>query len=558
MPNLHDYVRWRGDLPFDDDAFNIVDNLVLAALANVELGDLVPPLGGGAVTLQAVGRALTEQEAGTPRSRRLVFVPPALVVDAGSSRRFGEALLSGAVDITDAVTGTQFAAVTVALPDGSSYVAFRGTDNSLVGWREDFTLSFDRVPAQTSAAAYLREVLATTSGPVRVGGHSKGGHLAVFAALSTTPADRERIVHVYDNDGPGLSPEITDLDAREVFRSRTTKIVPEFAVIGRLFESGPASLIVASTGKGIVQHDIMTWQVEGTHLVERATGSARAATVSGLIDAWLEDAAHDDRRDFTDALFTALGAGGATLVQDVARRDHGSFESVLFSLVRSRSETRRSLGTTVRVLRRAVRRVDASELLRRGQMMRGALLVVVGVLFVEAPVVALQVLGAFATFVVSVVVAVRLLRYAARYRKEHEVRWPWIAGGVFAFALLLVGLANVESLVTPTNLLLGAALIAAGCSSAKDGFPLLYRRPRRGMRGALLLISAAVAVLMGIVALVTADRVMSLFVLQVGLYFIVAGLVEMLFTVHDRVRRAYVDESAIEDLAKFGDDARVS
>jgi len=172
------------------------------------------------------------------------------------------------------------------------------------------------------------------------------------------------------------------------------------------------------------------------------------------------------------------------------------------------------------------------------------LLVAVGILFAQASDVAVQVLGAFAALTASVVVAVRLVRYHRRFGRAHDVRWPWVAGGVALFVLLLLLLARIEILVTPMNALLGTALLVAAGVSTTEGLRFLRPgRPRR-VRGVLQLTSAAVGALLGVVALTTVDRVLPFFVLQVGLYFIVVGLIETFFVLHDHVRRTSTDAAA--------------
>ena len=168
------------------------------------------------------------------------------------------------VDEVDEERALQFAAVQIDMP-AETYVSFRGTDSTLVGWREDFMLSFTVTESQREAAGYLERAIAraTEQGKmVRVGGHSKGGNLAEYAAALCPEELRERIVRVYSNDGPGMAPEVMSIDSRKVLGGKLRRIVPSYSIIGMLFaRETDEQIVVRSTGSSINQHDPTTWQV---------------------------------------------------------------------------------------------------------------------------------------------------------------------------------------------------------------------------------------------------------------------------------------------------------
>ncbi len=541
MANLLDYVRWRGDITLGERPLNIVDGLVLTALSNIDLAGIVPPAGSGeSILVRDAAAALSERPSSGVGDRRLVFVPAALLEALGASARFGDAALSAYVDETDHVTGMQFAAVTVHLDNGYTYVSYRGTDSTITGWHEDFTMSFDLVPAQPLAAAYLGHRLADTTGPLVVGGHSKGGNLAVYAAMKQDGHEQERIVAVYNNDGPGLAPGIADDAALARISDRIIRIVPEFAVIGRIFDSDVSTHIVASTARGLMQHDIMTWQVEGVSLSERPAQSRRSVILNRAVDIWLEGAAPADRRDFTDAVFGALSAGGAVLLQDIPSRGSGSFESVIFSFARSRTKTRRTLRIGAGALAQAFTAADFSGLLQQKAILRGVMLTVIGLYFIAVPSLGVQVLGGLTAFVVCVYLAGRLRRYFARYYREHRLRWQVLILPA-AFLVLLAWGAQLNAFAIPRNILLSGAMVAYAWSTGRRALRMFYQSPRRGVVGASLAVSAVVSLLFGIVMLSTVDRVMPFYILQLGQYLLVAGLCTLFLFVRDRVAAEYSD-----------------
>ena len=209
MANILEYLDWRGDLTLSERPFNEVDNLILAEICYLDFSGFVPAgFQTQQVTLQAAASAYF---AAHPETNMGVLVPdqiPVLVEHAAKTARFGDIRLLGYVNRIDEETQTQFSALTMLLPDGSAYVAFRGTDDTIVGWKEDFNMAFTpEIPAQKYAAEYLRQVSGTLPfRPLLVGGHSKGGNLAVYASVFCGQEVQKRILAVYNNDGPGFCP----------------------------------------------------------------------------------------------------------------------------------------------------------------------------------------------------------------------------------------------------------------------------------------------------------------------------------------------------------------
>ncbi|MBQ9317267.1 MAG: DUF2974 domain-containing protein, partial [Atopobiaceae bacterium] len=231
MANINDYLQWRGDISLEERSFNDADNVILSVLSYLDFTGIVPGERTGAgIGLALACRRLLERAGGdvVPYVRSLAKIDSTFVELMADSRRFGSATLRSYVDVVDEARSLQFSAFQVDLPSGETYVAFRGTDSTLVGWREDFMLSFEVTEAQREAATYLERALvraAEQGRMVRVGGHSKGGNLAEYAAVCCPSELRERIVRVYSNDGPGMAPEVMRRDGREVLGDRLRRIV---------------------------------------------------------------------------------------------------------------------------------------------------------------------------------------------------------------------------------------------------------------------------------------------------------------------------------------------
>ncbi|MBQ3372054.1 MAG: DUF2974 domain-containing protein [Oscillospiraceae bacterium] len=330
MATIFDYLEWRGDVPFSADPFQEVDNLVLAELVYTDFSGIVPS-DGTEITLQdafdTYFRTHSREELLADKS--FYSKCPLLMDEMVKGGRFGEMKLSRYIDEIDVRREAQISAVTFRLSDGTAYVAFRGTDGSLVGWKEDFNFSFlSETKGQSRAIQYLNRIGAKLDCPLRVGGHSKGGNLAVYASAFCEPAVREKILTVYSNDGPGFKQETTDSDEYMQLLPKIVSIIPDTSIIGLLLSSKSTHRVVKSSASGILQHDGLTWQVHRNRFVE-APLSPAGELIHKTMGAWLEQMDDETRQSFTDTVFFPIEATGMDTFSEISDQKWKSVEAML-------------------------------------------------------------------------------------------------------------------------------------------------------------------------------------------------------------------------------------
>lgn len=237
-----------------------------------------------------------------------------------SSPRFRGMRVAGFRSELDPEAEQQFAAATFLLPDGSAYVAFRGTDSTLVGWKEDFNLSFQcPVPSQIAARDYLDEAARELPGrPLFTGGHSKGGNLAVYAASECAPGVQERVVRAFSHDGPGFNEAFLRDGSYERIAGRIEKTLPRSSVIGMIFETQEDYAIVDSTSVALMQHNPFTWVVEGAAFREVEKLDAGARYLDRTIAEWVESVSPEERGRFIDIAFDVIGATEAERTGEIS------------------------------------------------------------------------------------------------------------------------------------------------------------------------------------------------------------------------------------------------
>lgn len=318
MGNIMDYISWRGDLSFEQSQFNEVDNLILACFSYVNLDGISAVTKQKGIGLKKLTKefmklhTMKELEA----DKSFIRLAPFMMMEMAKSVRFGKCVVRNYVNDIVTEAEPQFAAMEIVLEDGTSYVSFRGTDDTIIGWKEDFNLSTGVVPAQKRAIEYLQKISEHTDGMLRVGGHSKGGNLAIYGSVMCKSA-HEKILEIYSNDGPGFSREFQELPETKEMMPKIIRIIPEYSIIGTLLEHEKEPVIVASSSKGLLQHDGFSWEVQGPALVRRDSLNKTALRFIEILHKWIDGMDMEQKRLLIEDLFATLQASGYENLSEV-------------------------------------------------------------------------------------------------------------------------------------------------------------------------------------------------------------------------------------------------
>ena len=356
MANLLDYMDWRGDLTLKQAPFCEVDNLILAELSFLDFSEIVPGPGEGAgITLaQAAERFFAARPAGEKIDMG-VLVPddiPELLRKMAVSNRFSRMKLNGFVNHLDTEKTKQFAALSIETGDGMVYLSFRGTDDTLAGWKEDFMLAYlPEVPAQREAVAYACQMAQQyPRRKLRLGGHSKGGHLAIWAGVFVPANVQRRIVQVWSNDGPGFLKDIRSLPEYRRLVGRIVSIVPKSSVVGMLLNHEENQTIVDSSQTGLLQHDGFSWMVMGDHFV-RIESLSRHSKLSDLaLKEWVDRMPMEQKARFVEGLFDVLSASGAETLTDLKEDRLKNAAAMIRAMKDMEKDTRDALIYAVKLL----------------------------------------------------------------------------------------------------------------------------------------------------------------------------------------------------------------
>ncbi len=310
MGTVLDYLKEYGDYTLAEKPFCEVDSLILSQFSYLKFDGMLPE----EATDGAAGRIVSLEQIrhheqydslyGDERYRRDNM---ALFLGMYDSRRFHDTKIMNYVNRIDLDTEMQFAAVTIVLPDDMVYVAFRGTDETIVGWKEDLNLAFSEpVPGQRMSVEYLNRAAETFQGAFHVGGHSKGGNLAVYASMNCQEAVRGRIVTIYDHDGPGFRPEVKAQGAYDEIAERIRKTVPRSSLVGMLLYSEGEYEVVESRSIGLAQHNPYTWLVRDDGFLIADDIRSGRKFMDKALNQWILSLAQEEMHTFVDTLYQVL------------------------------------------------------------------------------------------------------------------------------------------------------------------------------------------------------------------------------------------------------------
>lgn len=372
MENIISYVKKWGQYSLFERPFNEVDSLVLCQLVYLHYGNFVPGLGkrNHPVSIQDIYKDPEKDhildDYWYRQNNKELFGAVA------ESRRFGSLKMNFYVDIINEEEQAQFSAMTYVLEDKNIYIAYRGTDATIVGWKEDLNLAFSKpLPSHQLAVEYMERVAGMTAGNFYTGGHSKGGNLAAYAAMNCASRTKERLLKVFNNDGPGFRPEIREKGNYQEIKERMVKFIPRSSLVGTILEDHDDFILVESRGVGMLQHNAYSWKIEEDHFI-RAKNMAEGKMVrDAALNEWILSLTEEETHAFVDTLYDVVSASEASNVFEfgadwknclqnifeAAKEIDETTRKVIFKIIRSLFEiTGEKRATELREKRREIKK----------------------------------------------------------------------------------------------------------------------------------------------------------------------------------------------------------
>ncbi len=347
MADLFDYLTWRGDLGFKESPLCEVDAMIFSAICYLPF----EYAGLKKREKPTVGAAILKIFEIPNFEKYLLLKSDAVLMEKiQNCERFSNLKILNFESINDEENQTQFFAMTLEIGKNQTAVIYRGTDNTIVGWKENFNMSFSPVvPAQKSALAYLKKVKTRFGGEVILAGHSKGGNLGIYAAANIGEKTQKKIKTIYSFDAPGFSEDTLNFSGYKRICDHIKSFVPEGSIVGMMLGHGEKYTVIHSI-KSIdpMQHDIYSWEVLGTSLVRLHEVSARSKFIDETLSDWLCNLTIEQRENLVDTVYRVLTESDAKTINDLSENWFKTSKNLFVSIKNLDADTKKG---TIEVLK---------------------------------------------------------------------------------------------------------------------------------------------------------------------------------------------------------------
>lgn len=322
MKNMLDYIKEFGHVSFEERAFSEIDALVLTELEYLPLEKVVPSDENGEnfVTVKEIAEYMQEHKQELFDENPMMITQERHEVSQviADAPRFQSLKFFGVVSEWDKDTTKQFAAVTVEVEPSVRLVVFRGTDETLIGWKEDFLMTYSPlVAAQTDAKEYLAKQASLWDGDLMISGHSKGGNLAIYAAATQEEDVQLRIVDIFCFDSPGLYRSVLETKGYQNIVPLAMRYIPQDSLVGLMLESEVPYVIVKSNATGAMQHSAMTWEIEDGQFIKMEKLTKNSQLNDQTFKKWTESLSDEELELFWNVFFELLFNAGIDTVNDL-------------------------------------------------------------------------------------------------------------------------------------------------------------------------------------------------------------------------------------------------
>lgn len=532
MDTVFDYIKWMGEFSFDVKSFCEPDAMVLSLLSYYDFSRRNDS--GRPLTLRATcSRIRKERSAPPPFSARTTIPVDEFLELAAQSARFGELLVRDYTETLDHERSVQFAAVTFEHDGGFRFISFRGTDDTLAGWKEDFMISFTRTEAQELALDYTRDHLDPQLTNY-IGGHSKGANLALYSAAHLRYDEFDHVGQVYILDGPGFCDEVLDTAMIANVSRRATRIIPRYSVIGELFAPKiEHTVIVDSCEKSFMQHDVFTWGIDHGRLLTADSLDPQAIRMNDFVGGWIEDVSREERRVFVSELFDALAADGARTIADVIKLGPGGLENIVIRLIGSSKATRKTvaslpaqaaLGSTVH----HIRSMGILKWLDECEVAKCMILIAIGVFFLIASEKALDITA------MIFFIALALAELGFTLFRLYHAKWDFSTAKERLYLLvILVAICIVVLIKENALFMLGSILygILAIVMSFRQISKAINLKDDYAMR-VIHVLEAVLLLVYGVGSLVAPYDAIYGFAVSIGILLIADGVIRLIYHIY--------------------------
>ena len=340
MSNIIDYAQGLKAYSFDKVFFKDLDVLALTEVAYLPFEQIITE---GEITLEKLAQYYTTLNGEKGEILSVITTPRIdLLRILGRSARYGTIEAFDFINKIDSNIERQFSAITYRLEDEKYLVVFRGTDENLIGWKEDFHMTFmHEVPAQQSAYQYLEKRMTEYPGEYIVSGHSKGGNLAIYACSKLDEEKQNSVTGIYAFDAPGLHESLLESDGFLRIKDRIASYIPQDSMVSVLLEPPVNAKVVKSNAILLLQHDTFSWEVGQIDFVQIENQSQLSIHADKVISSWLDTMSNNEKQEFSDVIFDVFLESGINKFADITVDTPKKIINIVNNMTRLTSEQKK-------------------------------------------------------------------------------------------------------------------------------------------------------------------------------------------------------------------------
>lgn len=357
MSNLFDYITWRGDLSFENDKLNELDNIIFARLSYLPFKEIEFK---SAQTIEELSLKFIKLN----KSKFLWPFDDKLIEMLGESARFKDLKVSDYVEVFDDEAEKQYASITIHLPENKKYLSYRGTDSTIVGWKEDFNMSFAiNIPSQLEAVKYINKIgKKYPDSSLILGGHSKGGNVAVYAGIYADENVKSRIELIINAEGPGFPQNVMNDIRYEKIKDKIKTFIPQESVIGRIMEHQEDYIVIRSNQKGIMQHDIYSWEVGPRFLIQIKEVTHESQVMNNFTNEWLNSTTPESREKVINVLYEILAKSDVKNTSDISKALLKNTKVVLGNLKNMNEDDKKEIENMINQVMKLIKNIIKEEI----------------------------------------------------------------------------------------------------------------------------------------------------------------------------------------------------
>lgn len=345
MANLFEYAERFGGIKFNEIGLTEADNAIFSRLAYCDFSAYAGK------TLGEISKLLNISDESAENKKSTAYLTQQLLLQIGESERFKNIIVLQTRETVSEDFATAFYGVMFEIYDGLYYAAFRGTDEKIVSFYEDAELAYKfPITSQATALKYISEAIANLGGRYYIGGHSKGGNLAIFSYLFLKDEEKEHIIRVYNNDGPGLPNEVAEIMFTPQANETVLNLLPEDSIVGRMLAPGGKNKIIKSEASGGAQHNIFTWILKGSEFESAKRFSLLSDYMEDTLTESLETMNPEQLKSIVQKLFEIAKAAGIKTIDDISIKNYKSLIVAVPELYKLVNDENSEVPDTVKTL----------------------------------------------------------------------------------------------------------------------------------------------------------------------------------------------------------------